>query len=94
MKSNSRIFLSLLAGLGAGAVAGLLLAPKTGNETISDLSERTKGWKGQLSQQWSRLRGQTDNGIDKMERKRNQFVNQTREQLDNMPHRPRVSDIA
>ena len=93
MKSNSRILVSLLAGVAAGAVAGLFLAPKAGKDTLHDLSDTGKNWQDQLAQQWGRLRGKGSNGLDKMESRRNKFVSQAREQVADLPHRPRVSDM-
>ena len=45
---KGKIILSLLAGATAGIVAGLLLAPETGDETRSSLRQSASKWGGDL----------------------------------------------
>lgn len=42
MKNSGKIVLGLLAGLAAGAVLGVLFAPKKGKETRDELSKKAK----------------------------------------------------
>ncbi|MBF9222061.1 YtxH domain-containing protein [Hymenobacter ruricola] len=46
---KGKVILSLLAGATAGIVAGLLLAPETGDAARSNLRESAKKWGGDLS---------------------------------------------
>ncbi|RYU77752.1 YtxH domain-containing protein [Hymenobacter persicinus] len=47
--TNGKVILSLLAGATAGIVAGLLLAPETGDQTRAGLKESASKWGGDLS---------------------------------------------
>ncbi|WP_051719065.1 YtxH domain-containing protein [Hymenobacter sp. IS2118] len=46
---KGKVILSLLAGATAGIVAGLLLAPETGDQTRSQLRDSATKWGGDLS---------------------------------------------
>ena len=46
---KGKVIISLLAGATAGIVAGLLLAPETGDETRSNLRQSVSKWGGDLS---------------------------------------------
>ena len=46
---KGKVILSLLAGATAGIVAGLLLAPETGDDTRSNLKRSASKWGGDLS---------------------------------------------
>ncbi|GAA3936802.1 YtxH domain-containing protein [Hymenobacter algoricola] len=47
--TNGKVILSLLAGATAGIVAGLLLAPETGDQTRAGLKKSATKWGGDLS---------------------------------------------
>ncbi|GAA4018661.1 hypothetical protein GCM10022408_35610 [Hymenobacter fastidiosus] len=47
--TNGKVILSLLVGATAGIVAGLLLAPETGDETRAGLRKSASRWGGDLS---------------------------------------------
>jgi gas vesicle protein len=47
-KDNGKVIVSLLAGATAGIVAGLLLAPETGDELRKSLREAAGKWGGSL----------------------------------------------
>ena len=47
--NNGKVILSLLAGATAGIVAGLLLAPETGDQTRSGLKKSASKWGGDLN---------------------------------------------
>ncbi len=50
MKDNKgKVIFSLLAGATAGVVAGLLLAPETGDDARANLSRSASKWGGDLS---------------------------------------------
>ncbi|MCC2547833.1 YtxH domain-containing protein [Hymenobacter sp. BT175] len=46
--NNGKVILSLLAGAAAGVVAGLLLAPETGEETRKGLKKSSSKWTDEL----------------------------------------------
>jgi gas vesicle protein len=46
---NGKVIFSLIAGATAGIVAGLLLAPETGDQTRAQLRESATKWGGDLS---------------------------------------------
>ena len=46
---KGKVIFSLLAGATAGIVAGLLLAPETGDDTRSNLKRSASKWGGDLS---------------------------------------------
>jgi len=48
---NGKVIVSLLAGATAGIVAGLLLAPETGEDARHDLRESARKWWGDLGKQ-------------------------------------------
>ncbi|PSR05925.1 MAG: hypothetical protein BRD49_03155 [Bacteroidetes bacterium SW_10_40_5] len=46
--SSSKVFLSFLTGLAAGAATGLLLAPDSGEKTREKLKERASSWENEI----------------------------------------------
>ncbi len=48
---NGKVIVSLLAGATAGIVAGLLLAPETGEDARHDLRESARKWWADLGKQ-------------------------------------------
>ena len=48
MNNNAKILLAALAGVSLGAIAGLLVAPGSGKETIDDISKKADELKGEL----------------------------------------------
>ncbi|TFZ65524.1 YtxH domain-containing protein [Hymenobacter sp. UV11] len=59
---NGKVIVSLLAGATAGIVAGLLLAPETGEDARHDLRDSARKWWADLGKQaqgaLSKLQGQ------------------------------------
>ncbi|MBF9143360.1 YtxH domain-containing protein [Hymenobacter properus] len=49
---KGKVILSLLAGATAGIVAGLLLAPETGDDTRANLKRSASKWGGDLSKRF------------------------------------------
>jgi gas vesicle protein len=47
-KDNGKVIVSLLAGATAGIVAGLLLAPETGDDARKGIRESASKWRGSL----------------------------------------------
>jgi gas vesicle protein len=50
MKDFSKVGIALLAGIAAGAVAGLLLAPEEGAETRKKLAKKAKKYEDKLKE--------------------------------------------
>ncbi|UZR95137.1 YtxH domain-containing protein [Chondrinema litorale] len=48
MNNNAKILLAALAGASLGAIAGLLVAPGSGKETLDDISKKADELKGEL----------------------------------------------
>ncbi len=89
MANNTNILLGFLGGVAAGIVGGVLLAPKPGRESMTDISNGARRWQGQLNDQWSRLITFGRRDLEAVQRRQDQFVEEAREGLDEMPHRPR-----
>ena len=91
---NAKTYWGLLAGLGTGVVAGLLLAPKSGKETLTDISDATSTWRDSLKGQWDRmvagLGGSQATVASELEEKRDELVHADFNNPENLPHRPRV----
>lgn len=49
MSDSSKVIIAALAGAAVGAVAALLLAPKSGKETRADLKEKLSAAKDKVS---------------------------------------------
>ena len=65
---KGKVIFSLIAGATAGIVAGLLLAPETGDDTRSSLRKSAAKWAGDLSKlatdALAKAQGQTTPGPD------------------------------
>jgi len=48
MNNNGKILIAVLAGAALGAIAGLLVAPGSGKETLDDISKKADELKGEL----------------------------------------------
>lgn len=71
-----------LAGLGVGALIGILYAPKSGRETREELAQRARD-----SQEYLRVRSkqaaeQMGNAVDKGKEQMNQYIGRGREMAD------------
>ncbi len=44
MNNNTKIFIGFMLGVGAGLIAGVLLAPERGNDTRKMIGERARAW--------------------------------------------------
>ncbi len=60
MSDNTKVFLGFLAGLGAGVLVGVLLAPEKGDETRKILAEKAKTFSTDFSEQWEQLNPSVD----------------------------------
>ncbi|OGX91207.1 YtxH domain-containing protein [Hymenobacter coccineus] len=56
---KGKVIFSLIAGATAGIVAGLLLAPETGDEARSQIRESASKWADELKKRAQRALGQT-----------------------------------
>ena len=52
MNNSEKSLLAFIAGAAAGAVAGLLLAPETGEATRRKLTEKAGSLAGELEESW------------------------------------------
>ncbi len=48
MSNNGKVLIAALAGAALGAIAGLLVAPNSGKETLDDISKKADELKGEL----------------------------------------------
>lgn len=75
--SNSNSFLWFLAGLGVGAVAGVLYAPRSGNETREALLSRADEGREYVRERARQARSQAsdwvDRGRDVLNQQKDQF---------------------
>ena len=75
--SNSNSFLWFLAGLGVGAVAGVLYAPRSGNETREALRSKAEEGREYMRQRAENARSQAnewvDRGKDLLSQQKDQF---------------------
>ena len=55
MNTGQKILLSFLAGVGVGAVAGLLIAPDSGKETRKKLAQKAGDIKSTIGTQMTKL---------------------------------------
>ena len=70
-------FVYFIAGLGIGALAGILFAPKSGRETRQYLAERAEEGRDYLKQKGERIREQAGDYVDRGRG----ILNQQREHL-------------
>jgi gas vesicle protein len=75
--SNSNSFLWFLAGLGVGAVAGVLYAPRSGNETREALRSKADEGRDYVRERARQARSQAnewvDRGKDALNQQKDQF---------------------
>ena len=55
MNTGQKILLSFLAGVGVGAVAGLLMAPDSGKETRKKIAKKAGDLKSNIGTQMTKL---------------------------------------
>jgi gas vesicle protein len=48
MNNNAKVFLAAVAGAALGVIAGILIAPASGKETLDDISKKANDLKGDL----------------------------------------------
>ena len=63
-KDNGKVIVSLLAGATAGIVAGLLLAPETGEDTRKGVRESAGKWGDLLKGALAKLQGTSETNPD------------------------------
>lgn len=87
--SPNLALVSLVAGL-TGAGIALLLAPRSGKETIAKIGEKTTELKGQTEDKIHRVRDSVNSGIDKTRDSLSEALKKTdriaREQYDEFSH--------
>jgi len=89
---NTKPLIGLLAGLGTGLALGMLFAPKSGKETLADLSDTLNGFGGQLRESWQALTGAVEESaeslIAELEERREDLVAADFNRPEDLPHRP------
>lgn len=65
MKDVSKLGIALLAGIAAGAVAGLLLAPEEGAETRKKLAKKAKKYEEKLKDKAKEFKGKAGEYMSK-----------------------------
>lgn len=76
--SNSNSFLWFLAGLGVGAVVGVLYAPRSGNETREALRSRAEEGREYVRERARQARSQANDLVDRGREVLNQQKDQFR----------------
>ncbi len=71
-----------LAGLGVGALIGILYAPKSGRETREDLAQRARDGQEYLRDRSKQAAEQVGNVVDKGKEQMNQYIGRGREIAD------------
>ena len=71
-----------LAGLGVGALIGILYAPKSGRETREDLAQRARDGQEYLRVRSKQAAEQVGNVVDKGKEQMNQYIGRGREIAD------------
>ena len=71
-----------LAGLGVGALIGILYAPKSGRETREDLAQRAQDGKEYLRVRTKQAAEQMGDAMDKGKEQMNQYIGRGREIAD------------
>lgn len=92
MANNSNVMWGFLGGLAAGVVGAILLAPRSGKETMDEINSASRKWTGQLNDQWMRMMTFGRRDLESLQRRQDQFVEEAREELQDLPHRPRRDD--
>lgn len=72
MKNTEKTLLAFVVGAAAGAIAGLLIAPDTGEHTRQKLSENAETIKKDLEQSWEgnskKIKDYTDSALSEIEK--------------------------
>jgi gas vesicle protein len=82
MASESSGFGWFLVGLGAGAVLGVLYAPKPGNETRDDIASGAREGVDYVRQRSQEVAGQVNNYVEQGRQQLNEYVDRGKEYVD------------
>jgi gas vesicle protein len=64
--NSGKVVLGLLAGVAAGALAGILLAPEKGSETRKSLLKKGEDYKGKVKDKFNNLYETANQKFDKV----------------------------
>ncbi len=72
--SSGKVVLGLLAGVAAGAIAGLLFAPDKGSGTRKKIIKKGKNYEKKLEKKFSKNMDMANKKFDKLKSDVNEFV--------------------
>jgi gas vesicle protein len=79
----SRALAGFLIGAGVGILAGILLAPRSGKDTIEQLGERAGDWRGQLGDLYDSVAGKAQTAVADTKMKVRSTVQEATDQMQN-----------
>jgi len=74
--NNSKVLLGVVAGMAAGAVTGLLMAPDSGAGTRQKISDKSRGYMDNLRYKFNSVLDGIINRLETVETKGNQIAEQ------------------
>jgi gas vesicle protein len=72
--SSGKVVLGLLAGVAAGAIAGLLFAPAKGADTRKKITKKSKNYEKKLEKKFSKNIDMANKKFDKLKNDVSEFV--------------------
>lgn len=84
--TNSELLLGVLAGVTLGLAAGILLAPRSGKDTRSQLAEAVNDRTESLSDQWNRTAAKAKETFDSAKAKAGVIVERAGDALNQAKH--------
>jgi len=82
--ANKEFFAGLLAGAALGVVAGILLAPRSGKETIDKIAGAVNGHAEDLESELQNAEEKVGKNLDKVSTKANSLANEAGNKLDKL----------
>ncbi|MCE7042517.1 YtxH domain-containing protein [Dyadobacter sp. CY312] len=79
--ANKEFFAGLLAGVALGAIAGILLAPRSGKDTLDILTGAVSGHAEDLESELSKAGDKVGKNLDKVSTKANSLANEAEDKL-------------
>jgi gas vesicle protein len=76
--SSGKVVLGLLAGIAAGAVLGILLAPEKGSDTRKKISKKGTDYSDSLKEKFNEFKESITEKFDKVKGDVNEFTTQAK----------------